>query len=385
MPEKVFPYPESILQWVWSSLLFSTHELYTICNKRVSVINQGTLNRSNGPDFLHADILIDKVRWAGAVELHLHSSAWNEHGHHKDPNYNQVVLHIVLDSQPVPVFTENGSRPYVLNLLPHIDKKLHSFVREFYRTEALPCSSNVHFINSSVFAQQVEKAHKEYFDKKTEDFFQFYNPNELLSSAWKNALIISLFDGLGISHNRNQMIELGKSVVNYPFISLKDLQKHVSNFAFGPSSELAWNLKSSRPFNHPKKRITQACHLLYLIRQEPLDTFIQPNYPFVWNRFAKSLQVNNSDLFKILYATVFLPAIYALGALLSHHHLQQKVLEEWQLLKRPIPKKFVQPFSETIEEAPALSKKLGLVHQFNHYCNQKRCTECMVLKKVIQG
>lgn len=385
MPEKAFPYPESMLQWVWNSLLFSTRELYTTCNKRVSVINQGTLNRSDGPDFLCADILIDGIRWSGAVELHLHSSAWKRHGHHEDANYNQVVLHVVLDSQPVPVFTKNGSCPYILNLLSYIDKKLHSFIHEFHKSETLPCSSNVHFINSSVFAQQIEKAHKEYFDKKTEDFFQFYDSSKLLSTAWKNAFIISLFDGLGISHNRNQMIELGKSVINYPFTSLKDLQKHASNLAFGPSSELAWNLKSNRPLNHPRNRIPQACHLLYLIKQEPLDAFIQLNYLSVWNKFTKSLLVNNSDLFKILYATVFLPAIYTLGALLSHHHLQQKVLEEWRLLERPVPKKFIQRFSETIEKAPALSKKLGLVHQFNHYCNQKRCTECMVLKKVIQG
>ena len=32
----------------------------------------------------------------GDVEFHLHASDWFTHGHHKDPRYNQVILHVVL-------------------------------------------------------------------------------------------------------------------------------------------------------------------------------------------------------------------------------------------------------------------------------------------------
>ena len=385
MPEKAFPYPESVLQWVWNELLCSTHKLYTTCGKKISIIDQGILNLSDGPDFSQAHILIDGIRWYGAVELHVHSSAWKQHGHHRDPNYNQVILHVVLDSNPVPIVTQNGSKPYTLSLLPHIDTKLHSFIREFYNKEALPCASNIHFINNNVFTRQIEKAHKEYFDKKTQDFFQFYEAGELPSTAWKNALIISLFNGLGISNNRGPMEELGRSLVHHTFANLDELQEHAYDLAFGVSSSLAWNYKSNRPASQPDNRIAQACHLLYLIQQQPLDNFIQLNYQSVWNQYLKALGSKNSDLFKVLYATVFLPAMYALGALFTHHSLQQKVLKEWQSMKSPVPQKFIRLLPVTLSEVPGLDKKLGLVHQFNHYCNQKRCTECMVLKKVIQG
>lgn len=109
------------------------------------------------------------------------------------------------------------------------------------------------------------------------------------------------------------------------------------------------------------------------------------NYQSVWNQYLETLGAKNSDLFKVLYATVFLPAMYALGALFTHHSLQQKVLKEWQSMKSPVPQQFIRLLPGPLSEVPGLDKKLGLVHQFNHYCNQKRCTECMVLKKVIQG
>lgn len=34
---------------------------------------------------------------SGSIELHLKTSAWREHGHHLDPRYNDVILHVVVD------------------------------------------------------------------------------------------------------------------------------------------------------------------------------------------------------------------------------------------------------------------------------------------------
>ena len=49
-----------------------------------------------GPDFRDALILFDgRELRAGSVEIHLRTRGWGDHGHHLDPAYDTVVLHLV--------------------------------------------------------------------------------------------------------------------------------------------------------------------------------------------------------------------------------------------------------------------------------------------------
>ena len=64
----------------------------------VRVCFAGHWNRGPGPDFRDA-ILLDRqgrVR-RGDVELHLERSGWRAHGHHRDPAYGGVLLHVLAD------------------------------------------------------------------------------------------------------------------------------------------------------------------------------------------------------------------------------------------------------------------------------------------------
>ena len=44
-----------------------------------------------GPDFRNAIILIEEKKIWGMLKL-LHEKDWKNHGHDRDPNYNQVIL-----------------------------------------------------------------------------------------------------------------------------------------------------------------------------------------------------------------------------------------------------------------------------------------------------
>lgn len=48
-----------------------------------------------GPDARDAVIELDGAELCGDVELHLRASGWRAHGHHDDPAYARVVLHVV--------------------------------------------------------------------------------------------------------------------------------------------------------------------------------------------------------------------------------------------------------------------------------------------------
>src|SRR4051812_32724904 len=88
---------EKLLQFIWQFQHFNRSSLQTISGEKIEIIFPGHLNHNQAPDFLEAQIKIDKMLLAGSVELHLKTSQWEDHGHEADANYKNVILHVVLD------------------------------------------------------------------------------------------------------------------------------------------------------------------------------------------------------------------------------------------------------------------------------------------------
>ena len=63
----------------------------------IEIIDVGIPNPNAGADFSNAKIKLDNLIWAGDVEIHLRSSDWNRHQHHKNEAYNNVILHVVAE------------------------------------------------------------------------------------------------------------------------------------------------------------------------------------------------------------------------------------------------------------------------------------------------
>lgn len=86
---------EMLLQYIWQFQLFNKSSLGTTDAEPLTILHPGTLNTHQGPDFLNARLKIGSTTWVGSIELHVLSSAWQEHGHAADPNYANVILHVV--------------------------------------------------------------------------------------------------------------------------------------------------------------------------------------------------------------------------------------------------------------------------------------------------
>jgi hypothetical protein len=87
---------EMLLQTIWHQRLFRHTALATCSGKRLEVLSPGRWNKQSGPDFLDAQLLLDGQPLVGDVELHIVASDWERHHHHRDFEYNRVVLHVFL-------------------------------------------------------------------------------------------------------------------------------------------------------------------------------------------------------------------------------------------------------------------------------------------------
>ena len=114
---------ERIVRCVWFDQSLATEKLRTDGGRKLRVLSPGWWNLEAGPDFRNAALRIaggPVVK--GDVEVHLHSSLWRAHGHHADPNYNRVVLHVCLwnDKGVVEVTTAAGALVPQLTLEPYL-------------------------------------------------------------------------------------------------------------------------------------------------------------------------------------------------------------------------------------------------------------------------
>lgn len=86
---------EYFIQFIWKHRLFFGKQLKTTCGLDLEIIDQGEQNIHSGPDFFNARIKMEQILWAGNIEVHRRASDWYRHGHHMDPAYNNVILHVV--------------------------------------------------------------------------------------------------------------------------------------------------------------------------------------------------------------------------------------------------------------------------------------------------
>ena len=126
---------EKLLHYVWKHKILPLKSLLTTDGREIEILDPGTYNTNQGPDFFNAKVKIGETLWAGNIELHLKASDWFRHGHDSDPSYNNTILHIaqVVDCE---VTTEDGNHPPQLQL--DIPAHLYQNYQELCQTDDYP-------------------------------------------------------------------------------------------------------------------------------------------------------------------------------------------------------------------------------------------------------
>ena len=98
---------EELLHYIWKHKIFPLKELCTTTGTTIEVIDSGLPNTNAGPDFFNAKLKLNDTLWVGNVEIHTKTSDWHKHGHTNDSAYDNVILHVVNESNGQ-VFRKNG-------------------------------------------------------------------------------------------------------------------------------------------------------------------------------------------------------------------------------------------------------------------------------------
>lgn len=89
---------EAALVRLWEGRRFPQAALVTRAGVALRVLHPGHRGRGPGPDFRGAVLAGPSgIPLRGDIELHLRSSSFRSHGHHTDPAYRHLVLHVVLE------------------------------------------------------------------------------------------------------------------------------------------------------------------------------------------------------------------------------------------------------------------------------------------------
>lgn len=389
------PYHETLLHWIWEHKYFNYRQLKTNEGKQIQIHSTGKANKSDGPDFTGAKLTIGSLRWYGDVEIHWNSSDWQKHGHHKDENFNNVVLHVVFQETDHQCRRQDHTTVPTCILSDFLTEPLHAFLERYRRRSELPCAGQLSFISEEAFTKQLEKAHKEYFEQKVDDLLEFYDPSLPPSKAWVKMFVTALFDGLGISHNRRPMQQLAYELHDkLPDISSRDELRTKALQISGmrsndcSSSKFIWKHKGCRPGNHPQLRIQQGAEALWYIYNLPFEQWMQEKPSILWKNLISSIAVTPSigcERSSILFGTVFLPALYSLGNLFYSEKLKSRCWDLWRNHRASIPKSLVKKLAQTDIPPSVYAKKLGAVYQLREYCRPRNCQDCKVFKSAISS
>jgi hypothetical protein len=103
--------PEAILHMAWRNAGLERAEIRGRDGHNYRIVYGGKPGGSLGPDFTDAVVERDDgMVFRGDIEIHVRESDWRSHGHHTDPRYNGVVLHVVAaEPEGRPAFKATGS------------------------------------------------------------------------------------------------------------------------------------------------------------------------------------------------------------------------------------------------------------------------------------
>jgi hypothetical protein len=202
---------ESLLSQIWQHQLIEPGTLVGSHGEAIRIISPGKLNENEGPDFGEALIEINGQAFKGDVELHLAPRQWREHGHQQDPNYNGVILHVVMWQGQEDSHLFNGKRVPTLALHPYLASSLEELTQRVSYFSDKPCHPA---LPPAKLAELLNQAGEERFKAKAERILKLWQSDGKSSSMEKadQVLYQGIMEALGYARNQEPFRNLAQKL-----------------------------------------------------------------------------------------------------------------------------------------------------------------------------
>jgi len=190
---------ESLLHYIWRFQKFSKRPLCSLEGKEIKLIHSGNPNPRGGPDFVAAQLYFDGLLWNGPVEVHLLASDWYRHGHHLDPQYDNVILHVVWQHDTDVTCPLGGKLP-TLQLADFVSPETLLKHQEVFNKapKFLACESAIHHFSIFQWEHYLDRLFVERMEKRIEEIQQLLST---FKNDWEAVLFVLLFKTFGLNSN----------------------------------------------------------------------------------------------------------------------------------------------------------------------------------------
>lgn len=416
---------ERLLHFIWQFQYFNRSELRTEDGEALTIVHPGVYNTQQGPDFLNAKVVIGQTLWAGNIEIHIKSSHWNRHGHTSDPNYSNIILHVVWEDD-----CHHHLNLPVLTLQPLVSKFMLMRFNDLMAAKVfVPCEAHLPVFDNIKWTAWKERVAIERLQRKSAFVL------DLLKQAnnhWEEVFWRMLARNFGMKVNADVFEEVAKSLPLTILAKHKSQIHQLEGFLFGQAGLLENDfteqypklLKREYQFYSAKYQLQQASKKPFFLRMRP------QNFPTLRLAQLAMLVHQSSHLFSKIKETGAVATIKELLNVTAndywHYHFLFDEPREYQpkqlgrqmveniIINTVVPVLFAYGFSyndsvlkdraiswmeELLPEKNSITEKWAfynvpnktafdsqaLIELKNNYCDRRRCLECAVGNDILKG
>lgn len=418
---------EALLQFIWQYSLYRPDALLTNRGERVTVLQAGKLNTNAGPDFSAARVKLDNTTLIGDVELHIHTSDWNKHGHQHDAAYDKIILHVVLLND-LPIVEGDAS---VLELGPHIPAEVIERYTELLQTpKTIPCQGQLHRVSELTKEAWLNRMLVMRWERKLNEW------SELLQQAqgdWRTLLYWRLAANMGFKVNAEAFLQTAQSLPakiigrhhdnllqleallygqagmleknftdDYPRRLKEEYNFLKAKYNLQPVSVYLWKFMRMRPANFPTIRLSQFAALLHKAGdlfthllsgdERQIEQLCQVHASSYWDTHyqldgketkATAKNLGDSSIQKLLTNTIA-PVRFLYAHSLANADDSERALN-W-LSRLPAEENSISKLWDLAGwKAQNAAQGQGLLETFNEYCSIKKCLECSIGLSLIRS
>ncbi len=423
---------EMVLHFIWQGQKFPLRDAVSTQGLPIKVINTGKPNSLSGPDFLYAKVCIDDQEWVGHVELHVKSSDWYIHQHHKDAAYDNVILHVVWEADAV-ITRKDGSTIPTMALNQFISQEeLAKFQNAFFskKDRSLNCEGSIGSISPDILNRWKDQLFQNRLRQKVgliNDWLQY------TAQDWEQVFFMTLLKSFGLNINGDAFLSLGRAIpfkvvrknVEDPFLIESILygmagmlnKTNVSDPYYLKLQQafnflkVKYNLQdevhhqpeffSLRPYNFPTIRLSQIANLYHqhpslfaLVIEatslESLRSLLLAQAGSYWDTHfnfgkstAPSLKKMSSQFTDLLILNSVLPIrlSYKLHTGISDINS----LTSWAKAIKAENNKAVRLFRAHGVPAFNAYDSQALLESYQQYCTKNKCLQCTIGKHLLYG